>query len=154
MLPTSLETYIYSRPHNFCFTSPSIWEQWLVWRHMSCGSRGPYPHSVCTVSFAGRLVPARPSWCAANTWAVIPQTLLSMWDENWGLVHDFWNWLSLLIVLISMHVRKKYGVGGLGGKDGESQRGETIFSSSRIWFLTPQGTLVECSSLMWSEISL
>lgn len=42
---------------------------------------------------------------------------------------------SLLIVLISLHVRKKYGVGGSGGKGGEYQRGEAIFSSSRVWFL-------------------
>lgn len=61
---------------------------------------------------------------------------------------------SLLIVLISLHVRKKYGVGGSGGKGGEYQRGEAIFSSSRVWFLMSQGTFVECSSLMWSEISL
>lgn len=83
---------------------------------MSCGSRGPCPHSVSTVSFAGHLVPVRPSWCAANTWAVIPGILLSTWNENRDLVHDFWNWLSLLIVLISLRVRKKHGVGGLGGK--------------------------------------
>lgn len=142
-LSTTVETYICCKPHNFCFSSPSIWEQWLVWRHIFCDSRGPCPHSVSTVCFAGHLLPARPSWCAVNTWAVIPWILQSMWDGNWGLVLDFWNWSCLLIVLISLHVKKKYGVGGLGGKDGESQRGETVFSSSSVWFLMSQGTPVE-----------
>lgn len=77
------------------------------------------------------------------------------WKLGLG-VWFFWNWLPLLIVLISLCVRKKYGMARSGGKDGESQRGEAIFSSSssRVWFLKSQGALVECSSLMWSEMSL
>jgi len=43
---------------SFWFSSPSIWHQQLVWRNMSCSSRGPCPHSVSMASLAGCLVPA------------------------------------------------------------------------------------------------
>lgn len=46
------------------------------------------------------------------------------WKQSWGLVSEIWNWLPLLVVLISMHLRKQSGEEGSGGKGEDSQRKE------------------------------
>lgn len=68
----------------------------------------------------------KPSWRAANTWAAVPrhQGKCVGWKQSWGLVHEIWNWLSLLVVLMSLHLRDQSEEGGSGGKVGDLQRGE------------------------------